>query len=167
MSGTGSRCHRSAAGRATIPFRRANRSTASVSNTLRANASRKPDTSSIIPRASAAPPSTASRDFARAGRVDEHPVPELQHQETPEPEMVERAPFGVLIDQATDHLWAEVAAPSGVLTQEHVVRHVLQLVAEPVVDRYAEAHLLAARDPRREHVLHDSLKEILLRQSAK
>ena len=79
--------------------------------------------------------------------------------------MVMPAARDVLVQIVSDDLGPEVAALSGSTVQQEIIGHVAQLVAEPVVDRDAEPHLLPSQDRLGEHAPHDAFHQVLLRQS--
>src|SRR5262249_20451122 len=71
--------------------------------------------------------------------IDEHAAPDLEHKQRPQGMRVV-APSSIMLLQQTCHrLRIKVAALAGARTCEKVMRHLLHLSIEPVLDRHVEA----------------------------
>ena len=83
-------------------------------------------------------------DALRRG-VDELAVPELEHQQRPDPLGVVVDAGGVAVEQAADLVRAEAAALERRAVEQDVARVVAQLAAEPVADRERKPRLGRSR----------------------
>src|SRR5947208_13744938 len=77
----------------------------------------------------------------RAWLVDEHPVPELEHEEAPQLLVVIGATGGMVLNVAADDVRPEVATLTSARIEEHVAGQGAKVLAKPVVDGGAESHL--------------------------
>src|SRR5207248_3167069 len=103
------------------------------------------------PRRTHAGASSCGRgDFGRSGRVDVRSLPQLEHQQAPEPVPVIGPALDVLAEQPFDRFGTELPAGQGPGVEQHVVREAPQLTAEPARERDAEAGLAPAGDLGRE-----------------
>src|SRR5436309_8537424 len=107
-----------------------------------------------------------SRRGRRAWLVDEHPVPDLEHEEAPQLLVVIGATGGMVVDVAADDVRAEVATLTSARVEKHVAGQRAKVLAKPVIDRRAESHLGPAQDRRWQHAIHGALEQIFRRQPA-
>src|SRR6266446_9498116 len=82
-----------------------------------------------------------AQDLGLHRRVDPHSEPQLEHQQRPKPYVMIARETAVFIEQTLDIVRSEKAALLRALREKRVVGELLDLVAEPMVDRTAEAHL--------------------------
>src|SRR5215467_11109614 len=73
--------------------------------------------------------------------IDPHPEPQFQHQERPEAHVMLVGARAVLVEQPGYVIGAEQAALPRQSREQRVVSELLELVAEPLVDRTTEPHL--------------------------
>ena len=85
-------------------------------------------------------------------RVDVRPLPELEHEQAPEPVAVVGAAGDVVGEQPLHGRRPELAARPCPLAEQQVAGERAQLAAEPARDRHAEAGLPAPGDLGRERV---------------
>src|SRR5712664_974325 len=98
---------------------------------------------------------------ARTGLIDEEPVPELQHHESPKMVSVVSASCLVVVPETPHAPGSEVAARHGALGQQKVCRHLAQVTSQPRAERDREAHLGAVDDIARHAAFQMALEEIL------
>src|SRR5438128_1425153 len=67
--------------------------------------------------------------------VDPHPKPQFQHQQPPQSCVMACPCAYMLVQQLLDVVLAEYAATGRGFAQEHIVSHLLELGAKPVIDR--------------------------------
>src|SRR5215510_12810219 len=78
--------------------------------------------------------------------INEHAAPDLEHKQRPKGMRVVSHSSIMLLQQTCHRLRIKVAALAGARAGEKVMRHLLHLSIEPVLDRHVEALLRAAPD---------------------
>src|SRR5499426_1147169 len=78
--------------------------------------------------------------------INEHAAPDLEHKQRPQGMRVVAHSSIMLLQQTCHSLRIKVAALAGARTGEKVMRHLLHLSIEPILDRHVEALLRAAPD---------------------
>src|SRR5574337_1261409 len=92
--------------------------------------------------------------------VDEAPMPQFQHQEVPKLAVEVLYTSDMLIEQSSHHVRPEVASPEAPRIKEDIVRHLLQVVPEPMVNGDDEPLFGPIQDLHREEIGHRSLQKI-------
>ena len=80
---------------------------------------------------------------AAAQRVEVRPLPQLEHEQAPEPVRVVGAAVDVVLEQALHRARPQLPAAARAGVEQHVAGELPQPVAEPVRERHAEAGLAA------------------------
>src|SRR5713101_4005786 len=93
--------------------------------------------------------------------IDPRAEPQFEHQEGPQPCVVIGPIGAVLVEQPLDVFGPHQAALASCRRQQGVVGEILQLAPQPLVDRAAEPHFLAAQDLIGQIGRHRRLKERL------
>src|SRR5262245_53509076 len=81
-----------------------------------------------------------------ASRIEMRALPELEHEQTPQPVRMVGAPFDVIREQALDGAGPELAATPCTRVEQRVSGEVAQLRPEPVGKRHAESGLAPLGD---------------------
>ena len=94
--------------------------------------------------------------------IDERAVPQFEHQQGPEAVLMFLVALHVLVKIQLNDIRTEVAARPCRRTEKDVVGEVLDLAAEPPLERHAESAFRPADDGLRQRVLHDTFQQVLL-----
>src|SRR5262245_23403268 len=92
--------------------------------------------------------------------INEHAAPDLEHKQRPKGMRVVSHSSIMLLQQTCHSLRIKVTALAGARTGEKVVRHLLHLTIEPILDGHAEALLRAINDLIREQARDGSLQNV-------
>src|SRR5215510_11866052 len=92
--------------------------------------------------------------------INEHAAPELEHKQRPQGMRVVAHSSIMLLQQTCHRLRIKVAELAGARAGEKVMRHLLHLSIEPVLDRYVEALLRAASNLVRDKSRDSPLKNV-------
>src|SRR5262245_40289823 len=92
--------------------------------------------------------------------IDEHAAPDLEHKQRPQEMRVVAHSSIMLLQQTCHRLRIKVAALTGARTGEKVIRHLLHLTVEPVLDRHVEALLRSMNDLVRDQARGGTLQNV-------